>query len=175
MFGDHEAKRTLMAWMDENNISSFRRFSQSIGDEPFSELELVVPGVAVDDQLDRVSQAFETLTGNPLPESATTAMSNAVSPGFAVAVRMEHGSITRVSAISPSFGNDLIARFCADAGIQFHDKLGNVAGSLGADGADRIAFNRTLAPGDDTTRYIDDIDVYVIPSDSEMGPPPEVN
>lgn len=181
MFGDHEAKRTLMQWMSKNDITSFRRFSQSIGDEPFSEIELVVPGVALDDQLDRVGAAFDVLTRSPLPDSARTAMSNAVSPGFAISVRMRHGEITRVSAISPSFSNDVIAQLCADAGIVFHDKLGNVAGSLGADGADRIAFNRTLASDESSSSdssgpsSSDDIDVYVIPSDSELGPPPEMN
>src|SRR5262245_53047738 len=66
MFGTHEAKFKLKKFVDSQQIARIERFTQSIGDSPFSELELAIPGETVDEQVATLSQAFADFTGSAL-------------------------------------------------------------------------------------------------------------
>src|SRR5689334_11478225 len=66
MFGTHEAKFQLKKWAEDHGLDRIERFTQSIGDAPYSEVEMRVPGASLDDQVATLSKAFETFTGAPL-------------------------------------------------------------------------------------------------------------
>src|SRR5690349_3158742 len=66
MFGTHEAKYQIKKWVEDHHIDRIERFTQSIGDSAFSELELAVPGATIDDQVGALSDAFVAFTGAPL-------------------------------------------------------------------------------------------------------------
>lgn len=162
LFAEHEAKTTLISWLDSAGIEKFSRFTQSIGEHDFSEIEFPIAGVSIDDQLAHVSSAFQALSRAPLPEHAITAMSSAVSPGFSVSVRIREGAIVKVGAIAPGLGNDMIAELCADAGVGFDRNLGNLQGALRAEGADRVEYTRFLAEGEPRAQ----VEVHLIPTDA---------
>jgi hypothetical protein len=66
MFGTHEAKYRLKKLVEEHGIERIERFTQSIGDNAYSELELAMPGDTVDAQVAALSSAFVHFTGAPL-------------------------------------------------------------------------------------------------------------
>ncbi|MEM9490261.1 MAG: hypothetical protein AAGC55_14030 [Myxococcota bacterium] len=168
-FGDHQAKRDLSAWFEQAGIEHARRFAQSIGDEPLSVIEVPVPGVAIDDQLARVSEAFDRLLGAPVPEPVSEAMATAIAPGFTVAVTIRGGAVSQVAVISPGLGNDVIADMCTGAGIPFADKITSLQGALRADSADRVEYVQLSGDGDgsgdESTRRR--VDVHLIPTDAD--------
>ena len=61
MFGTHEAKYQLKKFVEDHQIERIERFTQSIGDAPYSEVELAMPGDTVDEQVAALSQAFVAL------------------------------------------------------------------------------------------------------------------
>ncbi|MCG8425543.1 MAG: hypothetical protein MJE77_47295 [Proteobacteria bacterium] len=170
LFGDHEARQKLVAWSRDAGVDRVCRFAQSIGEKVSSEVEFTIPGVAIDDQLSRVSSAFDALSGAPLPEYAIAALSSAVSPGFAVTARIEQGTITRVSVLSPGLGNDVIAQLCGDAGIEFDRTVVKLQAALGADGADRVEYIHTRIPG----AIGQHVAIHVIPTDADSSAAGEI-
>lgn len=182
LFADHEGKAKLLGWLSVSGVEVFSRFVQSIGEAPTSTIELPVPGVAVDDQLDAASQALTMLAGAPLPDAVREAMSSAVAPRLAVSVGLREGRITEASVIAPGLGNDVVAGMCQDMGLGFDDKLPRIQASFGADGPDRVMYTRVLEasaaanggePGAAAPR--DQVDVMVIPTGAETRPPAESN
>jgi len=69
MFGTHEAKYQLKKWVEEQQIERIERFTQSIGDAAFSEIELAMPGATADEQVTRLGEAFVHFTGAPLEDA----------------------------------------------------------------------------------------------------------
>jgi hypothetical protein len=163
LFSESPAKARLLAWMERAGIERFSRFAQAIGEASYSEIEFPIAGVSIDDQLAHASSAFEALCDAPLPEHVTRAMTAAVSPGFGVSVRIRDGAVVRMSVLSPALGNDIIAELCADAGVGFDGKLGNLHGALRAEGADRVEYARLMGPGESGAQ----VDIHLIPTDDE--------
>ncbi len=172
-FSDSEAKATLMAWLDSAGVTRFRRFVQTIGDDAASYIELPVPGVAIDDRLDAVSEAFRQLAGQPLPEHAVRAFGHAATPTLAVGVRIRAGVIDRVAAIAPGIGNDVVATLCQEAGIGFSDRHPRMQASFGADGPDGIVYTQVLPQSDGAPS--ERVDVIVIPSGGDAAAPDQSN
>lgn len=160
LFGTHEAKYKLKKFVEDHHIERIERFSQSIGDAPFSELELAVPGDSVDEQVAVLSQAFAHFTGAPLPPALVDRMRGATVPQFGLALRMRGGQIVRVGALAPGFALDAIVKLCDDAKVDVDEKLGKLVGALG-EGITRIEYGRAgeragvdvyLEPGDSTDK-----------------------
>lgn len=170
LFAEHAAKDKLLAWLENAGVDKFRRFSQAIGDDSHSELEFPVAGVSVDDQLAHVSSAFVALTGEPLPEYVNTAMSSALSPEFAVAVRIRAGAIAKVSVLSPGLGNDVISELCRGAALAYHSKLPKLQGALGAQGADCVEYARFSDEA-----VTEQVDIHLIPTDAAELPIKSLN
>ena len=163
MFGEHEAKRRLVAWLDKTGIDKFSRFSQSISDQPFTEIEFAIPGVSIDDQLAGASRAFTALLDEALPEPVIQVMSSALAPEFTLAVRIAGGAISRLSLIAPGFGNDIISELCAAAGTPFDQRMvPKLQGALGAQGADRVEYFRQLSQD----QWPTGVDLQLIPTDT---------
>lgn len=186
LFADQEGKAKLLGWLSVSGVEMFSRFVQSIGDTPTSTIELPVPGVAIDDQLDAVSQAFTMLAGAPLPDPVREAMTSAPAPTLAVGVRLREGRIVEVSVSAPGLGNDVVAGMCQELGLRFDDKLPRVQTSFGADGPDRVVYTRVLeaggAPRGDAANggasapaARDQVDVVFIPTGAQTRPSAESN
>lgn len=167
-FGDHEAKAALMAWMADAGVERVTRFAQTVGKEAASRVELAVPGVAIDDQLDAVARAFAMLTGAPLPGHAVDAMSAAPAPGFAVRVGIHGGRIIEVAAVSPGLGDDMIAALCAGDGIALDDKQVKLQAAFGADGVERVVYTR---PAGGPPR----VDLGILPTGAQRTRPLQMN
>src|SRR5438445_11004473 len=88
MFGTHEAKYQLKKWVDDHHVERIERFTQSIGDSPFSEIELAIPDASVDDQVAALSRGFEVFTGAPLDAAIIDRLGGAGVPEFALALRI---------------------------------------------------------------------------------------
>lgn len=161
MFGTHEAKYKLKKLVEDHRIDRIERFTQSIGDSPFSEIELALPGDSVDAQVTALSAAFAELTGAPLERALEDRFREVTQPQFALAVRMRGGQITRVGALAPGIALADIERICADAKIGVDAKLPKLVGALGQ-GIARVEYGRA---GDRAG-----VDVYIEPSDPSSAP-----
>lgn len=141
MFGTHEAKFRIKKWVEDHGVERIERFSQSIGDAPFSEIELAVPGATMDQQVDALSAAFEHFTGAPLAPGLAAEWRTLPLPQLALAVRIRGGAITRVGALASGVALPHVAATCAAAQIPVDDKLGKLVGALG-EGVVRIEYGR---------------------------------
>ena len=110
MFGTHEAKYKLKKFVEVNQLERIERFTQSIGDSAYSEVELAIPGDSVDAQVATLSQAFNDFTGAPLSAAVTDRMRTVQVPYFGLTLRIRGGQIVRVGALAPGRFGDLIAQ-----------------------------------------------------------------
>lgn len=166
MFGTHEAKYQLKKWVDDHQVERIERFSQSIGDAPYSEIELAIPGATVDDQVATLSSAFVHFAGAPLDAAIAERLRGASVPAFGLAVRIRGGHIVRVGGLAPGIALPAIEHLCQDAKVAVDDKLGKLVGALG-EGIVRVEYGRA---GDRAG-----VDVYLEPSEpatKHAAPPP---
>jgi hypothetical protein len=156
MFGTHEAKYAVKKWVEDHHVTRIERFTQSIGDSPFSEIELAIPGDSVADQVAALSDAFSTFTGAPLAPPVLQRLGEATVPQFGLALRIRGGHIVRVGGLTPGFALDAIEHLCADAKVGVDGKLGKLVGALG-EGITRVEYGRAGERAG--------VDVYVEPSE----------
>jgi hypothetical protein len=141
MFGTHEAKYKLKNFVEDHHIERIERFAQSIGDSPYSEIELALPGDSVDAQVAALSQAFVDFTGAPLAPALIDRMRTATVPQFGLAVRIRNGQIVRIGGLAPGFALPSIVALGQEAGVVVEDRLGKLVGALG-DGIARVEYGR---------------------------------
>jgi hypothetical protein len=153
MFGTHEAKYKLKRFVEDHHIERIERFTQSIGDAPFSEVELALPTPSID----TLAAAFDHFTGAPLAPKVLAHLQALPSlPQLAIAVRIRSGAIARLGALLPGIALPDVDALCSAAGIELDAKLAKLAGALGGAVA-RVDYGRT---GDRTG-----IDVYLEPTE----------
>lgn len=167
MFGTHEAKYQLKKWVEDHGVERIERFTQSIGDAAYSEVELAVPGATVEAQVAALSEGFRHFTGEPLPSPIVERLRGAPVPDFALAVRIRGGKVVRVGGLAPGFALDAIGQLCRDAQVGIDGKLDKLVGALGG-GIARVEVGRA---GDRAG-----VDVWLEPSEpaAKLGaaPPP---
>jgi hypothetical protein len=156
MFGTHEAKYKLKKFCEDHKVERIERFTQAIGDAPFSEIELAMPGATVEEQVTTLSQAFVDFTGGPLAPALVERMRQATHPEFGLAIRIRGGEIVRVGALTPGIALDSIIALCADAKVKVDEKLGKIVGALG-EGITRVEYGRA---GDKAG-----VDIYLEPTE----------
>lgn len=163
LFGTHEAKYKLKKFVDDHKIERIERFTQSIGDSPYSEIELAMSGATVDEQVTALSQAFVDFTGAPLATPVIERMRMATHPQFGLGIRIRGGEIVRVGGLAPGVALDSIVALCKDAKVAVDDKLGKLVGALG-EGINRVEYGRAgdragvdiyLEPGEPSARTKD--------------------
>jgi len=141
MFGTHEAKFKLKKFVETHGIERVERFTQSIGDSPFSEIEIAMPGDSVDAQVEALSQAFVDFTGSSLSVPILERFRTATVPQFGLAVRIRGGQIVRIGGLTPGFALDSIIKLCGDAKVGVDEKLPKIVGALG-EGITRVEYGR---------------------------------
>lgn len=160
LFGTHEAKYQIKKLVESHKIERIDRFTQAIGDDAFSELEVAMPGDSVDEQVEALNGAFVQLTGAPLATALLERFRSVSMPQFSLAVRIRGGAISRVGALAPGIAMDDIERLCADAKVAVDPKLGKLISSLG-EGIARVEYGRAgeragvdvyLEPGEPASR-----------------------
>jgi len=156
MFGTHEAKYAIKKWVEDHHIDRIERFTQSIGDSPYSEIELAIPGATVDEQVAALSQAFVQFTGAPLDAAVRERLKGAGVPQFGLALRIRGGHIVRVGGLAPGIAQGAIEQLCADAKVSVDPKLGKMIGALG-EGITRVEYGRAGERAG--------VDVYIEPSE----------
>lgn len=162
MFGTHEAKYQLKKFVDDHHIGHVDRFTQSIGDASFSEVELAMPGATVSEQIAALSQAFTHFTGAPLEPALVERFLAVAAPHFALAVRIRGGKVTRVGALAPGIELAGVEQLCAAAKVGVDPKLGKLVGAIGQ-GVARVEYGRA---GDRAG-----VDVYLEPGETTPGMP----
>jgi hypothetical protein len=140
MLGTHEAKYKLKKFVEDHKIERIERFSQAIGDAPYSEMELAMPGDTVEAQVNALSQAFQDFTGAPLSSAMLERFRTATVPQFGLAVRIRAGQVVRVGGLAPGFALDGIIALCHDAKVEY--------GRAG----DRAGVDIYLEPGEPAAR-----------------------
>jgi len=162
MFGTHEAKFQLKKWVEDHQIERIERFTQSIGDNAFSEVEIALPGGSVDAQVDALAAAFTHFTGGPLAPALVTRMRTVAVPQLALSLRIRGGKVTRVGALIPGIALDDVQRLCDDAQLPTDPRLAKLVGALG-NGVARVEYGRA---GEHAG-----VDVYVEPTDAHTPAP----
>ncbi len=117
MFGTHEAKYAVKKWVDDHHVTRVERFSQSIGDSPFSEIEFAIPGDSVDAQVVTLSAAFDQFAGAPLDAAITDRLRTVPVPQFGLSLRIRGGHVVRVGGLAPGLAEDVALALCADAKV----------------------------------------------------------
>lgn len=163
MFGTHDAKYRLKKWVEDQRVERIERFTQSIGDNAYSELELAVPGDTVEAQVGALSDAFVHFTGAPLPTALAERFRAIPLPRFGLSVRIRGGAVARVGALVPGVGLPEIERLCADARTPLDPTLAKLAGALGG-GIARVEYARAGERAG--------VDVYLEPGETAALPPP---
>ena len=163
MFGTHEAKFQLKKWVEDHQIERIERFTQSIGDNAFSEVEIALPGTNVDAQVDALAAAFTHFTGGPLASPLLTRLRALAAPALALSLRIRGGKIARVGALIPGVPVDEVQRLCDDAKLPTDARLGKLVGAIG-EGVARVEYGRA---GEHAG-----VDVYVEPTDAQSRTPP---
>lgn len=170
MFGTHEAKYQIKKLVEDLAAERIERFTQSIGDNAYSELEIAIPGDTVAAQVDTLSHSFAQLTGAPIAPAVVDRMKMITLPAFAIAIRIRGGSIVRVGALIPGIAMKDIAALCEDAKVVCDPKLEKIVGALG-EGIARVEYGRA---GDRAG-----VDVYLEPGESAAklpaAPPSSAN
>ncbi|HEY0252272.1 MAG TPA: hypothetical protein VGC41_12140 [Kofleriaceae bacterium] len=151
--------------VDDHHVERIERFTQSIGEAPFSEIELAVPGESVDQQVATLSAAFDRFTGSPLDPVIMDRFRQATIPQFGLAVRIRGGQIVRVGALAPGLALETIKSICADGKLSVDPKLDKIVGALG-EGIVRVEYGRAGERAG--------VDVYLEPGEpaSKATPPP---
>jgi hypothetical protein len=163
MFGTHEAKYQLKKFVEDFEIPRVERFTQSIGDASYSEVELALPGTTVEAQVDALDAAFLGFTSASLPPELLARLRQVPAPGFSLGLRIRGGKVARIGALIPGIALADVERLCADAKIPVDAKLAKLVGALG-EGIARVEYGRA---GDRAG-----VDVYLEPTDSATKPPP---
>jgi hypothetical protein len=162
MFGTHDAKYRIKKWVEDHGVERIERFTQSIGDAAFSELELAIPGDTVEAQVATLSDAFAQFTGAPLGAALVDRFRAVTAPQFALAIRIRGGAISRIGALAPGIAMADVERLCADAKVPLEPKLAKLVGALG-EGTARVEYGRA---GDRAG-----VDVYLEPGEPPAAQP----
>lgn len=158
MFGTHEAKFALKRWVDDHEVAEVQRFTQAIGDAPFSELEIAVAGAGA------LSSAFVHFTGAPLAPAVVSRIEQLAPGHCALSLRIRGGAISRVGAALGGLGIAEAEALCSDAGVPCDPKLAKLTQAVG----DRVVRVEYARAGDKAG-----VDVYVEPGTSNpMMPAP---
>ncbi len=155
MFGTHEAKYQIKKWVEDHGVSRIERFTQSIGDAPYSEIELAMPGATVDAQVTALSAAFASFTGVPLDAPLVAHLLGASTPALGLSLRIRGGKIVRVGGLVPGLSFDATRTLCADVKVGVDPKLDKLVGALGG-GIARVEYGRAGERAG--------VDVYLDPS-----------
>lgn len=140
MFGTHEAKYQLKKWIETSQTPRIERFTQAIGDASFSEVELSLRGVTVEDQVAQASEAFTHFTGAPIDEKLRRHLQQG-RPGAGLVVRIRGGKISRVAVMMPGLSMETVERLSTDAGCIVDGKFGRVCNAVG-EGLQYAAYGR---------------------------------
>ncbi len=162
--GRQEATAQLLSWVAAESIGEFRRFRQSIGEDPVSEIELVLPGDSAADQLAAAATAVSSLAGASLPDCAVTAMKESAAAEVTVVVAIAEGGIRSVGVCSGRLPMDTVARLCVDAGVEYDNKLAQLEGVLQADGIRNVELRIDAGAGQH------EVDVVFVPGVSKKAP-----
>lgn len=162
MFGTHEAKYQLKKWCEDAKVSHIERFSQSIGDNSWSELELRVPGDTVEAQVATLDKAYVHFTGQPLTPPILERMREASAPDFSITVRIRGGKVIKFGGVLPGMPVPAVERFCADARINYDAKVTKVCGALAGEAITRLEYGRA-------GEYAG-VDVFVEPTEAPAKP-----
>lgn len=156
MFGTHEAKYQVKKLVEDRKIERIERFTQAIGDNAYSEIELAMPGDSVDAQVAVVTETFRELTGAPLDAALIERMRAITLPAFAMSLRIRGGKIARVGVLAPGIAMPDVEKLCADAKVGVDPKLPKLVGGLG--GVARVEYGRAGERAG--------VDVYLEPTDA---------
>jgi hypothetical protein len=164
LFGTHEAKFQIKKWVTDHGVDRFQRFTQSIGEDSFSEIELPVPGDTADAQISAASEAFAHFTGKPLSAAALDVLREGAAPGVAIAVRIRGGKIVRFGALVPGLTVDNAKALATATSVKFDDALERIVNTMSAEGLVRVEYGRA---GEHAG-----IDLFVEPTEPARKPAP---
>lgn len=142
LFGQHEARDKLVAWLADAGVNEFQRFSQGVGKEPHTEIEWVLPGDTALAQLEAARAGFTALAGETLPDYVAAAAGGG-EPALSLVVRIAGGAVVRVALRLPNPGEDVAASLARDAGQGYDERVSQLIKTYHADGLDAVELIRT--------------------------------
>ncbi len=140
MLSDSPGTTLLNEWLDKTGVDTFTRFAQGVGKESTTEIEFLIPGVSIDDQINKLSSGFESLTGMPLSDNVKHTFALATEPAFAISVKFSGGRVVLVSAIAPSIGDDELAELAKKEELPWDLGLGRARNALQAGQVERVSY-----------------------------------
>lgn len=132
LFGTHAAKFQLRQFLTMCQASQVERFSQSIGESAYSEVEVRLAGDSREAQLALASQGFVHFTGAPLEQALLQQFADAQLGQLTFIVRIRGGNVTRVALALPGYTIEGVAPLCAAAGVAYDANLPKLVGAVGS-------------------------------------------
>jgi hypothetical protein len=164
LFGTHEAKFQLKKWATDHHVERFQRFMQSIGEAPFSEIELALSGDSSAEMVAEGAAAFAHFLGEPLAPEIARVLATSSLASAAINVRIQGGKVTKVGLITEGLTLDTVRDVCTAANLPYEDKLERIINTLSAEGLARAEYIRA---GDHHG-----VDLFVEPTEPANKPAP---
>lgn len=140
LFGTHEAKYQIKAFVEAQHIARIERFTQAIGEHAFSELEFSLPGGSTEEQVAALDAAFTHFSGAPLRRELADRFRESAGPTLSLTVRVRAGKVVKVGGQMEISDNSRIEAFCVDAQVGAEGKLFAVCDRFGGGG--RVEYAR---------------------------------
>jgi hypothetical protein len=131
LFGTHEAKYQLKKFMEIAGATNIERFTQSIGENVFTEVEVKLPGDSAKSQLQAASDGMKHFTGAEIDDAVRGRLIDAANGPLSFFVRIRSGKVARVAVNVPTDQHAMIAPLCESAKVGYDAMLPAILGALG--------------------------------------------
>jgi hypothetical protein len=139
----------LMMFTAKRDIEDYRSLVQTVstprGGTSRSLITLALPGDTAARQVALASEAFTDLGQVQLPARLAAVLSEGAEADVSLAVELSAGAISAVEVAAPGIHADDLSALCAELGIAYSDRVGELERMLGADGVHRLFY--TAGPG----------------------------
>jgi hypothetical protein len=146
-------------WCASLGIERCVRCSRCIGDEPYLDLVIALPGANPRELAASARSAFSSLVAAPLADDVLQTLCSQGDGRLWLSVRGEQGNVSRLTLLGGGITLDAAAPLCEQLGIGFDSKLEALQGSLGAEKVEFVEF--ALAGGTPS------IDLHFVPGTGE--------
>jgi hypothetical protein len=157
----------VAAWCRGRGIERCVRFSRCIGDDPYLDVVVPLPGDSAAELSSSVRSAFSDLVSQSIAPDVLRVLTSSVDGTLWLAVRSAPGAISRLTLLCGDLGLDVVASLCGQLGIGFDSNLERLQGSLGADKIEFVEY--ALTDG------IPSLDLHFVPGMGEKNRRPRPN
>jgi hypothetical protein len=155
-----KALETFLLWADDHDISRCRRFSRAIGDAPYSDISVALPG-GQEGELAAAAGALDVMLGVALPQTLIDAFATSPEDALSLVVRIAGDDILKVSVIGGTLSQEAVKSLASAYELEYSEQIAPLTQSLLCRGFEFVEVGFTR---DATT-----IDLHLIPGSGQAS------